>query len=299
MKNVTIGIASLGRPCLTRTLASLCAIDIPTDCQVEIVIADDSRDGAAAARVAEGSPWGLPVRVLPVASGNISSARNACLDAAAGAWIAFVDDDEWVDPAWLVRMFAAQQEFGADVVVGPVFPQYPAGTPHWLVAANPLFVDWGARGKRLDTGRSGNVLIRRALVERLELRFDPKLGRTGGEDTDYFHRLHLAGAVLVATDDAYIYEEVPAARLDVAYIRKRALRTGQSYAQFRLKGRRGRDLPGLLFHLEAAVKCAVAFAGGMALRPLRPARSFYLEQRGWMNLGKLRQLTGKELPSMY
>jgi succinoglycan biosynthesis protein ExoM len=196
-------------------------------------------------------------------------------------------------------MFAAQAEFGADVVVGPVFPQYPPGTPSWLVAANPLFVDWGRRGKRLDTGRSGNVLIRRDRIERSKLRFDPKLGKTGGEDTDFFHRLHLAGAVLVATDDARIHEEVPAARLDPAYIRKRALRSGQSYAQFRLKGERGRDLPGLLFHLDAAAKCALAFSGGLMLRRLRPDRSFYLEQRGWMNLGKLRQFTGKGLPSMY
>jgi succinoglycan biosynthesis protein ExoM len=299
MSSVTIGIASLGRPCLSRTLASLCAIEIPSDYRVEIVVADDDQGGAAAIRVAAGQPWDLPVRALPVAAGNISLARNACLDAADGEWVAFVDDDEWVEPDWLVRMFAAQAEFGSDVVIGPVFPQYPAGTPGWLVDANPLFVDWGPRGKRLDTGRSGNVLIRRSLVERLGLRFDPKLGKTGGEDTEFFHRLHLAGAVLVATDDARIYEEVPQARLAPAYIRRRALRSGQSYAQFRLKGGQGRDLAGLLFHLDAAAKCAVAFATGLALRRLRPGRAFYLEQRGWMNLGKLRQFTGRDLPSMY
>ena len=296
---VTIGIASLGRPCLDRTLASLCAISVPSDVQVEIVVADDDLAGAAAARVAAGAPWSLPVRAMPVAAGNISIARNACLDAATGDWIAFVDDDEWVDRDWLTRMFAAQRDFAADVVVGPVFPQYPSGTPAWLIAANPLFVDWGQRGKRLDTGRSGNVLIRRAVVADQKLRFDAKLGKTGGEDTDFFHHLFKAGAVIVATDDAHIYEEVPASRVEVRYIRKRALRSGQSYAQFRLNGRRGRDLSGFLFHLDAAGKCGLAFVTGLFLRRFDPARSFYLEQRGWMNLGKLRQFTGKALPSMY
>ncbi|WP_368855023.1 glycosyltransferase family 2 protein, partial [Klebsiella pneumoniae] len=69
-----------------------------------------------------------------------------------------------------------------------------------LVQANPLHVDWGRRGRKVDTGRSGNVLFRRARVERLGLRFDPALGKTGGEDTDFFHRLHRAGAVIVVTD---------------------------------------------------------------------------------------------------
>ncbi|HEX2526161.1 MAG TPA: glycosyltransferase [Geminicoccus sp.] len=299
MEMVTIGIASLGRPCLSRTLASLGEIEVPAGLQVEIVVADDDAGGAAAARVAAGAPWKLPVRVVHVAAGNISAARNACLEAANGTWMAFVDDDEWVDRDWLVRLFAAQADYQADVVVGPVFPQYPAGTPDWLVAANPLYVDWGKRGRVLDTGRSGNVLIRRALIGRHGLRFDLRLGKTGGEDTDFFNRLHRAGARLVATDDARIYEEVPAARLDPAYIRRRALRSGQSYAQFRLKGTTGRDLSGLIFHADAAAKCLVNFASALALRPIHPPRSFRFQQRGWMNLGKLRQFTGRGLPSMY
>lgn len=297
MESLTIGIASLGRPCLSRTLASLCAIEMPPSLSIDIVVADDDKNGQAAARVAAGAPWGLPVRAVPVAAGNISIARNACLDAARGDWVAFVDDDEWVDPDWLLRLFAAQDEFSADVVVGPVFPEYPPGTPDWLVAANPAFVDWGGRGKRLDTGRSGNVLIRRAAIG--DHRFDPRLGKTGGEDTDFFNRLHRGGAVIVATDDARAFEEVPVARLEPAYIRRRAMRSGQSYARFRLGEQAGRPLSNAIFYLDAAAKSLAAFAMGMALRPVRRDRSFRLSQRGWMNLGKVRQLTGRDLPSMY
>lgn len=299
METVTIGIASLGRPCLSRTLQSLCAIEIPPGYAVEIVVADDDRGGAATARIAEGEPWGLPVRSLAVGAGNISAARNACLDAATGDWLAFVDDDEWVDPDWLVRMFAACQEFGADIVVGPVFPQYPPGTPAWLVAANPIYKDMGPRGLRIDTGRAGNVLIRRSIVDQAQTRFDPALGKTGGEDTDFFHRLYKAGAVIVVTDDARIYEEVPPGRLQPSYIRRRALRAGQSYARFRLRDGRGLDPSGLLFHLDAAAKCAVGFAGAWLLRPVRRGGALRLEQKAWMNLGKLRQITGRALPSMH
>jgi succinoglycan biosynthesis protein ExoM len=299
MITVTIGIASLGRPCLSRTLASLCELELPPECSVDIVVADDDREGAARARVDAGVPWPLPVRAVPVGSGNISVARNACLDAAYGDWVAFVDDDEWVAKDWLVRLLAAQREFSADVVVGPVHPQYPAGTPDWLVAANPAYVEWGHRGLKIDTGRSGNVLIRRSAIEREQARFDPALGKTGGEDTDFFHRLHRVGAVLIATDDALAFEEVPPNRLEPGYLRRRALRSGQSYARFRLRDRRGLDPAGLWFHADAAVKCVAGLCGALALRPFRRAGSLRLARRGWMNLGKLRQLTGHDLPSMY
>ena len=299
MERVTIGIASLGRPCLSRTLASLCAMEIPAGYTVDVVVADDDRGGAARARIAAGEPWSLPVRGIAVGAGNISVARNACLEAATGGWMAFVDDDEWVDRDWLVRMVAAQTEFAADIVVGPVFPQYPPGTPEWLVAANPIYNDLGPRGHRIDTGRAGNVLIRRVVVENAQVRFDPALGKTGGEDTDFFHRLYRAGALIVVTDDAHIFEEVPSNRLEPAYFRRRALRAGQSYARFRLRSRRGLDPRGLLFHLDASMKCVAGFAGAWALRPIRRGRALRLEQKGWMNLGKLRQITGWELPSMY
>ncbi|MBN8945419.1 MAG: glycosyltransferase family 2 protein [Rhizobiales bacterium] len=299
METVTIGIASLGRPSLVRTLQSLCSITVPAGLAIEIVVADDDPGGGAAARVESGAPWSVPVRVVAVGAGNISSARNACLDAARGSLMAFVDDDEWVEPDWLVRLLAALDEFDAEVVIGPVFPVYPAGTPDWLVQANPLHVDWGRRGRKVDTGRSGNVLFRRARVERLGLRFDPALGKTGGEDTDFFHRLHRAGAVIVVTDDARIHEEAPAARLAPAYLRLRAIRSGQSYARFRLSGRRGLDAGGLGFHCDAAAKMLAGFLAASLLRPLSRARSMAFAQKAWLNLGKLRQATGRDLPSMY
>lgn len=299
MDTVTIGIASLGRPSLSRTLDSLGAITVPAGLAIEIVVADDDPAGGAAARVASGAPWPVPVRVVAVGAGNISAARNACLDAARGSLMAFVDDDEWVEPDWLVRLLAALDEFDADVVIGPVFPVYPAGTPDWLVEANPLHVDWGRRGRKVDTGRSGNVLFRRARVEQLGLRFDPALGKTGGEDTDFFHRLHRAGAVIVVTDDACIHEDAPPARLAPGYLRLRAMRSGQSYARFRLSGRRGLDISGLRFHGDAAAKMLAGFVAASLLRPLSRARSMAFAQKAWLNLGKLRQVTGRDLPSMY
>ncbi|HRO49086.1 MAG TPA: glycosyltransferase family 2 protein [Hyphomicrobium sp.] len=298
MEHLTIGIASIGRSGLLKMLSSLDEIDVPADLSVEILVADDDPAGGAV-RLLSDRKGKLPVRVLSVGSRNIATARNACLDHARGMWMAFVDDDEIVARDWLVRLFAAMNEFRADVVVGPVYPVYPPETPDWLQRANPLYVDWGRRGALVDTGRSGNVLFRRDDARWSALRFDAALGRSGGEDTDFFHRLHRAGAVIVVTDDARIEEEAPAARLDRGYLRRRALRSGQSYARFRLGGA-GRYRPrSLAFYALALGKAAVGFSFALALRPFDRGRSFALMQKGWLNVGKLRHFAALELPTMY
>jgi succinoglycan biosynthesis protein ExoM len=295
---VTIAIASAGRPSLARTIASLAAMRKPPGLPIRLVVADDSLDGAAARLVAGLTGLPFPVEVLPVAARNVSVARNACLDAAAGQFLALVDDDEWVADDWLVKMLAAMAEFKADCVFGPVHPVYPAGTPDWIVRANPLHVDWGPRGKRVAVGRSGNTLVRRAIIAKAGARFDPALGRTGGEDTLFFHMLGRAGAVMVVTDDALIQEEAPAARVNVPYFRHRATRTGQIYARFVIGSEKPGPLGLVKFYGGAAVKASAGLGLAAVLWPVDKARALPLAMRGWMNLGKLRELARLEPPEM-
>ena len=89
MERVTIGIASLGRPCLSRTLASLCAMEILPATPSMSWSPTTTAAGRRGRGFAAGEPWGLPVRGIAVGAGNISAARNACLEAATGGWMAF------------------------------------------------------------------------------------------------------------------------------------------------------------------------------------------------------------------
>lgn len=287
---VTIAIASSGRASLVRCLTSLAALELPAELRVDILIADDSDAATVPARVAAAQPLPFAVHVVPVHAHNVSVARNACIAAATGDLIAFVDDDEWVEPDWLTRLLAAMAEFEADCVFGPVHPAYPAGTPDWIVRANPLHVDWGRRGRRVEVGRGGNTLFRRALAIRHGLRFDPALGRTGGEDTSFFHAMGQVGAVMVVTDDATVHEDAPPARVNLAYFRHRALRTGQIYARFIVGQHAHQPLRTALFYGGAIAKAAVALGVGALIYPFDRARWLRLAMRGWMNVGKVREL---------
>jgi len=291
MATLSILIASMGRASLLRTLTSIEASVRPEGVSVEIVIADDSTDGAVA-RLLDGRPQPLPIHIVPVGAGNVAIARNATLEAAKGDWLLLVDDDEYVGRDWMVPHLEVAVQFGADVVFGPVYPDYPDSTPNWFRTADPLFHDlgWADTGRQIAFGQSGNTLIRAATVRALKLHFDPAFGRTGGEDDDFFRRMAANGAKLVVTDRAKAWEVVPAERTTAHYTLDRMTRTGRLYARAVLRGATfSRQLS---FALGATAKLGAAGIAALLLRPLDQAGAFRMRMKMSSNIGKLQALLG-------
>lgn len=93
-----------------------------------ILVEDGSPDGcpalcdAAAAKDAR-------IRVLHQKNGGLSAARNAGLDAARGAWIGFVDSDDYIAPEMYEAMYQAVQSTGADLALCDYAEVDEAGVP--------------------------------------------------------------------------------------------------------------------------------------------------------------------------
>ena len=88
-----------------------------------------------------------------------------------------------------------------------------------------------------------------------------------------------AGAVMVVTDDAMIHEDAPPGRVNVAYFRHRAIRTGQIYARFAVAQIDRRPLQRVRFYSSAALKAAVALGAGALIYPVDRARWLRLAMR--------------------
>ncbi|WP_439617198.1 glycosyltransferase [Shinella sp.] len=287
MTRIDIAVCTFRREALSETLASLARLTVPQGVQLRVIVADNDVEPSARERVAAVR---LPMDIAYVhcPAGNISIARNACLDHADADFIAFVDDDETVEPQWLDRLLA-EAEKGADVVLGPVRAVYGADAPSWMRRGDfhstlPVWV-----GGEIRTGYTCNVLMRLAAPSLAGRRFDLALGRSGGEDTAFFDAVHAAGGRIAFAEEAWVQEPVPASRARFAWLAQRRLRMGQTHG--RLLAERHEGFARLTAAALAAAKCATCFAGAAALL-LLPVRRNRFVLRGLLHAGAVGGLFG-------
>ena len=231
--HVAICLLTMHRPDgLRDVLRGIAALVPPADVTVEVVVVDNDPDGSGRSVVAAQAPsvrWPVSYEVEP--QRGIPHGRNRAVDVArrGGAdLVAFIDDDEVPDPSWLVELLEARAVTGADVVTGPVLPVFDDPPPPWVVAGGffdrPRYADLSP----IHYARTSNVLIGMPLLADPWPPFDVRFGLNGGDDTHFFLRVRLGGAALVWADRALVTERVPASRISVRWLVRRAYRRGNT-----------------------------------------------------------------------
>jgi succinoglycan biosynthesis protein ExoM len=159
---------------------------------------------------------------------NIALARNQALANAKGDYVAFIDDDELPVSDWLLKLLQTCQTHKVDGVLGPVLPQFETNPPAWVTRGRFYERPTHATGFTIDwtEGRTGNLLLRRAMLDGIEPVFRPEFG-SGGEDRNFFRRMIDAGRVFVWCNEAEVYERVPALRWKRSFMIRRALLRGK------------------------------------------------------------------------
>ena len=110
---VTIGICTYRRASVVDTIVSLAAQILPPKTSLRVVVADNDSEPEARDRVfAAAAEWAVDVTYIHAPARNICIARNACLEAATGDWVAFLDDDETASPGWLGALLTEAVEVG-------------------------------------------------------------------------------------------------------------------------------------------------------------------------------------------
>ena len=158
----------------------------------------------------------------------INAAFETALETFPGATsFLMIDDDEIASENWLERMVSTAEATGADVVGGPVWPDFddemkrelrrhPAFAPAYQ-DSGPVPVIYGC----------GNCLIRRTVFARVGApAFDLRFNFLGGGDVDFFYRCMRLGMRFHWVSDATIGETVPPNRTSLSWLVARGLRIG-------------------------------------------------------------------------
>jgi succinoglycan biosynthesis protein ExoM len=264
--SVDVCVCTYRRDSLMNTLASIAHQDLEGTTVVVTVADNDDHDERRAEIESAGQRLGLDLQYVHAPARNISIARNACLEAAKGDWIAFIDDDEIATPSWLAQLMMLGSRH--DIVFGLVQAQYPPDAPRWLVEGD--FHSTGMSGNDQSwNGHTGNVLIKAAFVRRHRLKFPISYGQTGGEDTLFFFKAMKAGASFGYAPSAIVQELTERSRISFRWLLVRRFRSGQTHHV--ILRCQGRSVRGTVLALAKLI-WSLAAAAGSSFRPPHAAR---------------------------
>jgi len=198
----SVCICTLARPKgLSRLLAALAQqIGAPP---FEVIVVDNDASGTAVDVV---EPFRRQLRlsyfVQPLR--GLTHSRNMAVERSIGAYVAFIDDDEWPRPDWLANLHRMATNRAADAVFGPVLVQFADGVPSHIQGCSLFTHQLPEHGASVpwQTTRTSNAYVRRAALPDPSRPFRDAFNLTGGEDCDLFKRMLDNGAVAVAAADA-------------------------------------------------------------------------------------------------
>ncbi len=203
MPIITVCIATYKRPqMLQNALNSIANLAIPDNYKVITIVVDNDKTGTARDVIEQQAGFHndtLYYFIEP--ERGLSSVRNRLLDEAMknnANFIAFIDDDEFVHPDWLINLLQTLTEYKVDIATGPVIGVTGTTPPKQVKVKR----ETGTIPRYVATN---NVLFKSDLIKN-GLKFDPYFNFIGSEDQDFFHRAGEQGFSRIWCAEALVYE---------------------------------------------------------------------------------------------
>ena len=228
--HITVCVCTYKRPeFLRRLLTKLEEQQTEGLFDFSVVVVDNDKQRSAYQTVSEYALQStISINYFVEPEQNIAMARNKTIENAKGDYVGFIDDDEFPESQWLLKLYKAIHHYKADGILGPVLPHFEISPPNWVLKGKFFERHAPATGQVLDwqNTRTGNALLNKDLFIQNCMWFDPAYG-SGGEDRDFFRRMIEAGHVFVWSNEAPVFEIVPPIRWDKKIMIKRALLRGK------------------------------------------------------------------------
>ncbi len=201
---------------------------VPRSPVVEIVVVDNDEAMSAKAVAERWKDEGLPLRYVVERTPGISAARNRAVASARGDLLLFLDDDQMLPLGTLAKLKHewADLDGTADALclrkVIRVEGELSPWTSNMALVGETTGLHLGPL-KRTAMG-TGGLLVTRALARAVP--FDLTLGKTGGEDVDFYLRGRAEGFRFLYCDRPFVWERLPPERATLSYALKTAKRKG-------------------------------------------------------------------------
>lgn len=292
LKTVSAIIPTFRRPQgLATAMASIAAqtcLTNKTDLHgvaLNLIVCDNSPEASARPQVeafALHAPF--PVLFVHEPATGVANARNTAVAATDAAFIAFLDDDEDAPATWLSRLLAAQGQFDADVVFGPVTARIPPEISQYRPYFESFFSRFGPETSQILTHYygCGNSLIATRVLPAQP--FSPLQNEMGGEDDILFTALKSQGKTMAWAADAPVWEDVPPHRSRFSYTLKRGFAYGQGPSHS--TGTNGKYLSCAAWMAQGLVQAALFSAMAAFAWLTRSPRTAFLIDKAARGLGK-------------
>jgi glycosyltransferase involved in cell wall biosynthesis len=195
---------------------------------VSVLVIDNDPDGTARPVVQD---FPATVRYVHELTPGVTAVRNRALDEALDAdLLVFIDDDERPSTGWLRCLVETWLDTRPAAVMGRVHFQLEAAADRWVAAGGFFNRPRRPTGTEIAVAAAGNLLLDLTQIRALGVRFDERLGLSGGEDNLFTRQIARRGGRIVWCDESVATDFVPPERATRGWVLQRAWRTGNTTA---------------------------------------------------------------------
>lgn len=185
---------------------------------LEIILVDDGSTDSSGKICDEFARKDRRIVVIHKENGGLVSARQAGMEVVSGDLIGWVDGDDWIEPDYFGRMYAAQGESGADIVTAGLFNDLGTSSqpildnfPFGIYSSEALLPRLLCSGQFFEYGLQPTLvtkLIRREILNKTQMMVDCRI--CVGEDAAVVYPSVLGAEKIAVTDICgYHYRQNP------------------------------------------------------------------------------------------
>lgn len=240
MIKISAIICTFKRPdYLRHALRSLCEQSLPRE-QYEIIVVDNAVEAETQQIVKDFDDGRVNLRYVTESKVGLSRARNTGLKAAAGRYIAYMDDDARADKHWLEALVNAFEQVSPvpAAIGGRVWLDWQGEKPSWVPEQHLslyTYVDHGSDAHSLENGEylvGANLAFEKDALLSVG-GFDPNLGRQGavllsGEEAAIIAQLQERERGVYYAPAAVVWHSVDQSRKRPSWLLRRLFWDGAS-----------------------------------------------------------------------